>query len=336
MYAPSATRATGSNSLIGSVTPNNVCSRKRTDDNQRGSPGERITVKVHGVDRALKRAWEAGVVLSGISAGSNCWFEASTTDSFGPLAALNDGLGLVRGSHSPHYDGEPARRPTFQRLIGAGDLPDGLAADDGVALVFDGTELAEAVASRPDAPCVSGGPGTGRRGHRNGAADALPGLNRLPRLRGRVPRADDAGGLGTFDLELETSRAVNRSAPARRHESRRQVGERRQHEQPVGGRRMGHDQELRRRRRIRVGLEGSSRWGRSTDRRARPNTSRSRSSSRGPHRCRLRRPNDRSSSLSCARSAMAPEAGSWPAGTSSATTALWKSAWSVTPTGLVA
>ena len=107
--------------------------------------------RVHGVDRALKRAWEAGVVLSGISAGSNCWFEASTTDSFGPLAALNDGLGLVGGSHSPHYDGEPARRPTFQRLIATGDLPDGLAADDGVALVFHGTELAEAVASRPNA-----------------------------------------------------------------------------------------------------------------------------------------------------------------------------------------
>ncbi len=107
--------------------------------------------RVHGVDRGLKRAWEAGVVLSGISAGSNCWFEASTTDSFGPLAALNDGLGLVRGSHSPHYDGEAARRPTFQRLVGSGELPDGLAADDGCALVFDGSELVEAVASRPGA-----------------------------------------------------------------------------------------------------------------------------------------------------------------------------------------
>lgn len=107
--------------------------------------------RVHGVDRGLRRAWEAGVVLAGVSAGSNCWFEASTTDSFGSLAALNDGLGLVRGSHSPHYDGEPARRPTFQRLIASGELPDGLAADDGVALVFVGTELAEAVASRPDA-----------------------------------------------------------------------------------------------------------------------------------------------------------------------------------------
>ena len=107
--------------------------------------------RVHGVDRALRTAWEAGVVLAGLSAGSNCWFEGATTDSFGPLAALKDGLGLVPGSHSPHYDGEPARRPTFQRLIAAGELPDGYAADDGAALVFHGTELREVVASRPDA-----------------------------------------------------------------------------------------------------------------------------------------------------------------------------------------
>lgn len=107
--------------------------------------------RVHGVDRGLKRAWAAGVVLAGLSAGSNCWFEAATTDSFGPLAALKDGLGLLPGSHSPHYDGEPARRPTFHRLIGSGELPDGCAADDGAALVYHGTELAGVVASRPAA-----------------------------------------------------------------------------------------------------------------------------------------------------------------------------------------
>jgi peptidase E len=107
--------------------------------------------RIQGVDRGLARAWEAGVVLTGLSAGSNCWFESSTTNSFGPLAALKDGLGLLSGSHSPHYDSEPARRPTFQRLIASGELPDGLAVDDGAALVFQGTELAEVVASRPAA-----------------------------------------------------------------------------------------------------------------------------------------------------------------------------------------
>ena len=107
--------------------------------------------RVHGVDRGMIRAWQAGVILTGVSAGSNCWFESATTDSFGLLAALRDGLGLLPGSHSPHYDGEPTRRPTFQRLIATGELPDGLAADDGAALVFHGTALAEVVASRPAA-----------------------------------------------------------------------------------------------------------------------------------------------------------------------------------------
>jgi peptidase E len=107
--------------------------------------------RVHGLDGILARAWEAGVVLAGTSAGSNCWFEAATTDSFGPLAALTDGLGFLPGSHSPHYDSEPGRRPTYHRLVAEGALPNGYAAEDGAGLVFHGTELAEVVTSRPGA-----------------------------------------------------------------------------------------------------------------------------------------------------------------------------------------
>ena len=107
--------------------------------------------RVHGVDRILARAWDAGIVLAGTSAGANCWFETSTTDSFGPLAALNDGLGFLAGSHSPHYDGEPARRPLFRQLIGLGTLADGYASDDGAALVFRDRDLVDVVASLPGA-----------------------------------------------------------------------------------------------------------------------------------------------------------------------------------------
>ena len=107
--------------------------------------------RVHGVDRILGQAWESGVVLTGISAGSLCWFETGSTDSFGGLAPLSRGLGFLAGSHSPHYDGEEPRRPLYQRLVADGTLPAGYAADDRAALVFHGTELAEVVASRPDA-----------------------------------------------------------------------------------------------------------------------------------------------------------------------------------------
>jgi len=102
--------------------------------------------RTHGVDTALRRAHDAGVVLAGISAGSICWFESGTTDSWGPaLGAVHGGLGLIAGSHSPHYDGEAERRPTYHRLIADGVLPPGLAADDGVALVHDGPDLVEVV-----------------------------------------------------------------------------------------------------------------------------------------------------------------------------------------------
>jgi dipeptidase E len=109
--------------------------------------------RTHGLDRVLRRAWEEGVVLCGVSAGMNCWFEASVTDSFNVerLAPLRDGLGLLPGSACPHYDGEEQRRAAYMALVGTGELPDGWAADDGAALVFDGPELAEVVASRPQA-----------------------------------------------------------------------------------------------------------------------------------------------------------------------------------------
>jgi peptidase E len=106
--------------------------------------------RAHGVDVALRKAWEAGVVLAGSSAGAICWFEAGLTDSFGPnLAPLRDGLELLRGSFCPHYDSESLRRPRYSELVGTGALPDGYAADDGVGLLFEGRELVGAVASLP-------------------------------------------------------------------------------------------------------------------------------------------------------------------------------------------
>ena len=104
--------------------------------------------QVHGLDEILREAWSAGVVLAGMSAGAICWFEACTTDSFGPtLRPLHGGLGILAGSLSPHYGGEDQRRPLFQRLVADGTLPPGYGVDDGAALVFHGRELAEVVTS---------------------------------------------------------------------------------------------------------------------------------------------------------------------------------------------
>ena len=105
--------------------------------------------RTHGVDRALRAAWEAGVILTGGSAGSLCWFEGGTTDSFNlhELAPLRDGLGFLPGSHCPHYDGEAQRRPLYHRLIGEG-FPAGYAIDNDAAIRFVGTELREVVSAR--------------------------------------------------------------------------------------------------------------------------------------------------------------------------------------------
>jgi dipeptidase E len=108
--------------------------------------------RVHGIDRALREAWERGAVVGGISAGANCWFEDSVTDSFGPeLRELGGGLGLLAGSFCPHYDGEPERRPTYTRLVREGVLPPGYAADDDAAFHFEGAELREVVSHRAGA-----------------------------------------------------------------------------------------------------------------------------------------------------------------------------------------
>lgn len=117
-----------------------------------GSSANMLAVwRLHGLDKVLRAAWNAGVVMAGISAGAICWFEDGLTDSFGmPYRALNDGLGFVRGACCPHYDGEKERRPTLMRLIKRG-FASTLALDDGAAAHFVGTRLKEVVSSRPKA-----------------------------------------------------------------------------------------------------------------------------------------------------------------------------------------
>lgn len=104
-----------------------------------------------GLDRYLRGAWEHGVVLGGGSAGSICWFEHGITDSIaGPLTELPC-LGFLEGSNCPHYDSEAQRRPTFQKLVATGRIPEGVAADDGVALHYVDRRLVRTVSSRRQA-----------------------------------------------------------------------------------------------------------------------------------------------------------------------------------------
>jgi peptidase E len=108
--------------------------------------------RVHGVDEILREAWESGVVLAGVSAGSVCWHVGGTTDSFGPeLRPVTNGLGLLPYGNGVHYDSEERRRPLLHSLVADATLPTSYATDDGVGLHYRGTELVEAVADRRDA-----------------------------------------------------------------------------------------------------------------------------------------------------------------------------------------
>jgi len=108
--------------------------------------------RVHRIDEILRKAWQAGIVLAGSSAGGICWFESGTTDSFGPrLRPFAEGLGLLPGSFCPHYNSEPERRPLYRKLVAECALPPGLACDDGAAVHYVDDELAGLIADHPGA-----------------------------------------------------------------------------------------------------------------------------------------------------------------------------------------
>ena len=105
--------------------------------------------RAHGLDRILREAWEAGVILCGLSAGSLCWFAEGVTAFHGAPQRV-ECLGLLPFSNTVHYDAEPGRRPAFHELV-RGGMPTGYAVDDGAALHFVGENLQAAVTSKPSA-----------------------------------------------------------------------------------------------------------------------------------------------------------------------------------------
>ena len=101
--------------------------------------------KEWNLDKYLKKAYEHGVLLSGVSAGANCWFDQCITDSIpGTLTTLKC-LGFLKGSCCPHYDSEEKRKPSYHSLIQNNQISDGIAIDDHVALHYINGELIKVV-----------------------------------------------------------------------------------------------------------------------------------------------------------------------------------------------
>ncbi len=104
--------------------------------------------KEWGVDKILQKALERGVVLGGLSAGLNCWYEECVTDSlFGELTALKC-LGFLKGSGCPHYNSEEKRRPSYQALMLAGKVSSGIAVDDNAAVHYINGEIHQVVTTK--------------------------------------------------------------------------------------------------------------------------------------------------------------------------------------------
>jgi dipeptidase E len=107
--------------------------------------------KAQGIDLVLREAWDRGIVLGGASAGSLCWFEEGTTDSRPKALSIVHGLGFLKGSHSPHYDAEPGRRPLYHELIASGAMKPGWACDNNAGIFFEDNDARRAVATRDGA-----------------------------------------------------------------------------------------------------------------------------------------------------------------------------------------
>ena len=104
-----------------------------------------------GIDQVMIAAARRGVLMAGVSAGANVWFEHALSDSGGNGLAPTTGIGLLAGSCCPHYSSEPLRQPAFATAIGRGELPDGIAIDDGAAVLIDADGARLAFAARQGA-----------------------------------------------------------------------------------------------------------------------------------------------------------------------------------------
>jgi peptidase E len=105
-----------------------------------------------GFDKALRAAYEAGVLLSGESAGMICWFQSGLTDSYPPELSAVKALGLVEGSACPHYDMRFDRPTKFRQFIASGALDSpGLALDQQTAVHYVDGALHEIVSAKKGA-----------------------------------------------------------------------------------------------------------------------------------------------------------------------------------------
>ena len=102
-----------------------------------------------GIEPMLRRAYDRGKVIGGVSAGAICWFEEGNTDSLGPGLGAMKCLGWLPGSCTPHFDEEPMRKPMLASQLASGTLKAGIAIDGHCTVHFENERVTEVIADRP-------------------------------------------------------------------------------------------------------------------------------------------------------------------------------------------
>jgi dipeptidase E len=102
-----------------------------------------------GLDKILRKAYNSGTIMCGVSAGANCWFEKAVVDSWSEELMVMDCMGFVKGNCCPHYDEEPERRPMVKKFLEDKTLDNCFAVEGGCALhIIDETEFKAVVFSK--------------------------------------------------------------------------------------------------------------------------------------------------------------------------------------------
>ena len=97
------------------------------------------------VDILLRRAYEKGVLMTGVSAGAICWFKQGITDSWASNLNTINCLGFINEMCCPHYLEEPDRKPSVYDMIKNGKAMNGYCLDGGSAAHFVNEKLINAI-----------------------------------------------------------------------------------------------------------------------------------------------------------------------------------------------
>lgn len=135
-----------------------------------------------GIDTLLRQALDRGVILSGGSAGSLCWFREGVSDSRPVALSVVRGLGLLPFSHCPHYD-RAEKRACYDDLVARGEVPAGYACDEHAGILFTNGKVTEVVTTNTRA-------GAYRVSARRGAVRSDRLKSRVLLRKGAIPVSD--------------------------------------------------------------------------------------------------------------------------------------------------